>query len=160
MVTNQRLTVALVVLMFHGILWYCLRNSTVAVPIEESAQPESTVVMLLKPRLVLESSQSQRLPTAAIKVPANAIVAPDLPLPEISRPIKLTAGIGTLAAGPGGPELPDSKPFASRAGLKTGQGATVVLRHNRVRGQRVQQTALNRADSARLDSQPRCRRQL
>jgi hypothetical protein len=63
-----------------------------------------------------------------LKLSANAIVDLNLPSPEALRPLKLTTGAGTLAAGPGAAYLPDSKPFPTRAGLVTGQGATAVLR--------------------------------
>jgi hypothetical protein len=95
----------------------------------EMPTPEEPMVMvLIKPRLTLESSATSFLPTLPFKLSTNAIVDPDLPVLETERPLKLTTGIGTLAAGPGGPELPDSTPFAIQAGLSSGQGATVVLR--------------------------------
>ena len=86
------------------------------------------VVLLLKPRLLLESPSIPLPAVLPLQFSTSAITDPNLPLPEELRSVKLTAGTGTLAAGPGGPELPDSKPFAIQAGLSSGQGATVVLR--------------------------------
>ena len=129
MLSNQRLSIALVVLALHGICLYCISRPTTAIVLPEMSAPEEPMVMvLIKSRLTLESSATPFLPRLSLKLSTNAIVDPDLPVLETDRPLKLTTGVGTLAAGPGGSELPDSKPFAIQAGLSSGQGATVVLR--------------------------------
>jgi TonB family protein len=129
MLHRHNIVIALIVVGIHAALWGFLKDgeAPIAQP-KLDERPEAMVVALIKPKLVQESSSLHFPPVEPIALSANAIIDPDLPALEISRPVKLTAGVGTLAAGPGSQELPDTKPFAVRAGLAAGQGATVVLR--------------------------------
>jgi hypothetical protein len=129
MLNCHRFAIGLIVILVHGVLFYHLSNGVVVNPRAEEPTPESFVVVLLKPRLILESDPHEVAPIVPLKLSATAIVDMNILPPEMARPLKLTAGIGTLAAGPGAPDLlPESRPFAVKAGLLLGQGATVVLR--------------------------------
>lgn len=129
MLTRHRLATALIVFLIHGVLLYRLSNCIGARARAEEATPEAYVVVLLKPQLVLETAPHEVARIAPIKFSAAAILDMNIAPPEMVQPLKLTTGIGTLAAGPGAPDLlPESRPFAVKAGLLEGQGATVVLR--------------------------------
>jgi len=125
---SHRFTAGFFVLSIHAVFLYFFSSSNVAQPRGETAITESFVVLLLKPRLTRESETHEIDQIAPLKLSANAIIDLSLPPPETPLPLKLTAGVGTLAAGPGNANLPDSRPFAAQAGLAAGQGATVVLR--------------------------------
>jgi len=128
MISRLRLAVASTVILIHGVLVYCATNYSAPMLRAEANDPEAFFVVQVKPRLVLETAVLRAPPIEPLKLSASTIIDSDLPMPETIQPLKITAGVGTLAASPGGPNLPDSRPFAERAGLAPGYGATRRLR--------------------------------
>lgn len=99
----------------------------VAMPGERVPVPEteSLVTVFIQPKIVVSRGPSVARP--AIRVPRAAPLQNDVTIPEVARPTLEIVGVGTMAPRPADMSI-DPAPFAQRAGLRAGDGATVVLR--------------------------------
>ena len=109
----------------HGLLGWLAVTSVAGTYVRDAAEP--LISVFVRPRVIRvpEPERTSTLPTM-LKLPADSLLS-EIPIPELDRPTTLMAGVGTMAPRPEG-ELGDPSPFAQRAGLAEGEGATVVLR--------------------------------
>ena len=109
----------------HGLLGWLAMTSASGTPLREA--DDSLVAVFIRPRVIRapEPERTVTLPMM-LSVPVDAPRS-EIPIPEIDRPTTLMAGVGMMAPRP---EVDgrDPTPFARRAGLAEGQGATAVLR--------------------------------
>ena len=120
---NANLTILIGVTAAHAAALYLVAAfpSEIAHPVET----DSLVVVNIRPRIVV--SRLPTVPPPPIRLPKDIPIAVDLPIPDFAQPTLAVLGVGTMPPRPDELAI-DPAPFARRAGLATGQGATVVLR--------------------------------
>jgi TonB family protein len=101
--------------------------AVIAAPGESVRAPktESFVAVLVRPRVIV--SQDPIALPPSVRVPKDAPLAYGAPIPEINRPTITVIGVGTRAPHPADASV-DATPFVRQAGLRPGEGATVVVR--------------------------------
>jgi hypothetical protein len=99
----------------------------IAMPGERVRVPETEplVSVFIRPRVIVSREPSVAPP--AIRVPKASPVVFEAVIPETVRPTIEVLGIGTMSPRPADVTV-DPAPFAQRAGLSPGDGATVVMR--------------------------------
>lgn len=100
----------------------------VAVPGERIrfAETEPLIITLERPAVLMTDEPAIAL-TAHHRYRHSANAISTLPAQDADLPVIMTIGVGTMAPHPAEYAI-DQTPFARRAGLQAGQGATVVLR--------------------------------
>jgi hypothetical protein len=99
----------------------------VAVPGERIrvVETEPLISVFIRPQVVV--SRGPSVESLALHIPKAAPLLYAVPMPEVVRPTIVAIGVGMMAPRPADVAI-DPAPFARRAGLQPGEGATVVLR--------------------------------
>ena len=123
---KTRASISLVVLACHVALAWLIASSTPV--ITRAAETERLVSVFVRPRIVGRSDPAAAMqPQRPLRVRASELLDYDSQIPDIERPAVMAMGVGTMTPYPE-IEAIDPRPFARRAGLAPGKGATVVVR--------------------------------
>ena len=121
--STTRMAIGAAIVSIHGAFAWLV----ISLPGEiHPPQPaEELVVVAVRPLVIV--SREPISTSRQVLVPKDAPIAYDIQVPDGVRPVVVVAGVGTMPPH-ADDAVPDAAPYARDAGLKPGEGATVVLR--------------------------------